>query len=164
MSTPPRSLAYLCVGVGAAVGTGLRATAERLWPASPGEWPWSTFIINCVGALLLGLLQERLARGAPARWRNLTKLGLGTGVLGGFTTYSTFVMEALQSMRTDALVLAFAYLGVSVVLGVLFARLGLALGDARRPASHSPGPGASGAGRAGGEQPPSGTRDGGDCA
>jgi CrcB protein len=57
---------------------------------------------------------------------------VGTGVLGGFTTYSTFVMEALQSMRAGAVVVALAYLAVSVVLGVVFARAGLALGSARR--------------------------------
>lgn len=129
---PARWLSYACVGVGAAIGTGVRATAEHLWPSAPGSWPWTTLLINCVGALLLGWLQEWLARGTPARWRSLVKVGVGTGVLGGFTTYSTFVMEALQSMRAGAVVVALAYLAVSVVLGVVFARAGLALGSARR--------------------------------
>lgn len=164
MNAPPRWLAFVCVGVGAALGTGLRATAEQLWPAAPGQWPWTTFLINCVGALLLGLLQEWLARGPATPRRTLTKLGVGTGVLGGFTTYSTYVMEALQSMRADALALALLYLGVSVVLGVVFVRLGLALGNARRPEPAPTTPRASGAGPAGGEQSASGIRDGGDSA
>lgn len=145
---------YLCVFVGAALGTAVRASLEHVWPTDTGAWPWTTLIINCVGALLLGLLQEWLARGTAA-WRTLAKVGLGTGVLGGFTTYSTLAMEALQSLRADALAVAFGYLALSVVLGVLFARAGLALGNARRRVSPAVAPRAAGAAQAGGEQSPS---------
>jgi CrcB protein len=86
------------------------------------------------------------------------KLGVGTGVLGGFTTYSTFVMEALQSMQAEAVALAFGYLAASVVLGVVSARLGLALGGARRP-----GPGTDGAGPSAADHPTSGMDLGGDA-
>lgn len=144
----PAWLPFVCVGVGATLGTGVRAGAEHFWPVAAGTWPWTTLVINCMGALLLGALQEWLARGAPAAWRNLVKVGVGTGVLGGFTTYSTLVMEAIQSARVSAVLVGLGYLVVSVILGVVFARVGLVLGSGRRR-----GPGAGGARPAGGTGP-----------
>ena len=66
-------------------------------PSEPGSWPWSTFAINLTGAFLLGLLLETLSRRealvGPARGVGAL---LGSGVLGGFTTYSAFAIEAVR--------------------------------------------------------------------
>ena len=79
--------------VGGGLGTSARAALEHAL-AAPTGWPWVTFTINVVGSFALGLLLGALAgRGADEGWRRAVRLGCGTGALGGFTTYSTFVLE-----------------------------------------------------------------------
>ena len=81
------------VAVGGGAGTGLRYLITTVVPAWAGV-PVATFGINVVGALLLGLLLERLARhGLDIGWSRRVRLGVGTGVLGGFTTYRTLAIE-----------------------------------------------------------------------
>lgn len=104
------------VFVGGASGTGTRAGIELAFASESGSWPWSTFAINITGAFLLGLLLEALSRREAllGEARGARAL-LGAGVLGGFTTYSAFALEAVQ--------LPFG-------LGVLYAVLTSALGVA----------------------------------
>lgn len=136
MERRPRTLVLaIPVVLGGAVGTTLRAVAEHWWPAPAGEWPWTTFVINLVGSFVLGLLLESLVRSAlaPHRQQRL-RLLLGTGVLGGFTTYSTFVVEAERRITGGFTTLAIVYLLVSVVLGVACAGGGIVVADRRRRA------------------------------
>ena len=115
--------------VGGALGTSARAALEHAL-AAPTGWPWATFVINVVGSFALGLLLGALAgRGADEGWRRAVRLGCGTGVLGGFTTYSTFVLEVHRLADDGESLPALAYPLVSVVVGVLVAALGLALAD-----------------------------------
>jgi len=110
---------------GGAVGTLARAALEEGFGAGRGEWPWATFGINVVGSFLLGLLVAVLVvRGGDERWR----LALGTGVLGGFTTYSTFIVEADRLVADGHVGLATGYALGSIVVGVVAAALGAALG------------------------------------
>ncbi|MGC3994827.1 MAG: CrcB family protein [Propionicimonas sp.] len=107
---------------GGTVGTAVRAALESAWPAVPGEWPWTTFWINVSGALVLGVLLEVLAASGPDRgWRRGLRLGVGTGVLGGYTTYSTFSVETVSLLRSGALLTGVGYALVSVVVGVVLA-------------------------------------------
>lgn len=128
--------------IGAALGTSARAALEQLAPAPHGGLPTTTLVINLVGALILGTFLQWLARtGEDAGTRRLLRLGLGTGVLGGFTTYSTFAVETVDLVRADALLTAGAYAVASLLLGVLGAVLGLALGGrlpVRRTATVDP--------------------------
>jgi len=117
--------ALALVVAGGTVGTLVRALLEDAFGAGRGEWPWATFAINVVGSFLLGLLVAALAaRGGDERIR----LALGTGVLGGFTTYSTFIVEVDRLVADGHLGLGTGYALGSVVVGVLAAAAGARLG------------------------------------
>ena len=108
----------LLVALGGASGTAARSGIESAYPALPGGWPWATFWINVSGALVLGVLLETLALlGPDDRWRRRARLGLGTGVLGGFTTYSSFMVETATLARDGWYVLALGYDFVSLLIG-----------------------------------------------
>jgi CrcB protein len=89
----------------------------------PTRGPLATFLINVLGSLLMGVLIGALARttGVTDRWRLL----LGVGVLGGFTTFSSFSLEAVMMIERRAYALAGAYILGSVMLGVLGLMVGL---------------------------------------
>lgn len=132
--TRPERAAYLqprllaLVMLGGAAGSTARWQLSQAFARGPEHWPWATFAINVVGSLLLGLLLETLLRGGPdAGWRRGIRVGVGTGLLGGFTTYSTFIVETDRLVATGHLWVAAAYAAVSVVLGVLAALAGIAL-------------------------------------
>lgn len=116
----------LLVAVGSTLGTLLRASISGWFPHGPGEWPWATFAINIVGSFILGLLLETLARRGPdAGRRRMVRLGVGTGILGGFTTYSTFVVEIDRLGQSGHLLLGAGYALMSIVLGLAAAGLGI---------------------------------------
>ena len=96
-------------------------------PAGSGI-PWAILAVNLVGAFALGLLLAGLSGRAPEPpARRDLRLFAGTGVLGGFTTYSALATDtALLLARTP--VLGVAYAAVSVVAGVALAGLGLWVG------------------------------------
>jgi CrcB protein len=122
----PRWLALIFLG--AALGTTARSLLEGAWPAAPGAFPFTTFWINVSGSLLLGMLLEAIAEsGRDTGWRRGLRLGVGTGVLGGFTTYSTFSVETVLVLRPRNGLLAAGYALASVVTGVLAALLGVRL-------------------------------------
>lgn len=125
------------VVLGGAVGTAVRWELSRLHPVPAGVFPWTTFWINVTGSLLLGLLLESLARsGADHGWRRGVRVGVGTGAMGGYTTYSTFMVESDLLIRGGHVLLASGYVVGSLAAGVLAAFAGILLGRAvvRRPA------------------------------
>lgn len=114
------------VFVGGVCGTFVRAELSNRFPAAADAWPWTTFWINVSGAFVLGLLLGVLARlGDDTGWRRRARLGLGTGALGGYTTYSTFAVEVVERQRDSLLLLAGSYALASVVCGVLAAAVAL---------------------------------------
>lgn len=116
------------VALGGAVGTLVRWLLESAFAAQPGEWPWTTFWVNLGGSLLLGVLLEWLLHAGPDRGRRrAVRLGVGTGLIGGFTTYSTFVLETVSLAQDGRAVLGIAYALVSIVLGVVAAGAGTGL-------------------------------------
>lgn len=90
-------------------------------PTAPGDVPWATLIINVAGSLTLGLLAGRLDRRSAAAW---VRPLLATGVLGSFTTYSTFAVETATLLALRPAVAA-AYVAASLVLGCAAAVAGL---------------------------------------
>lgn len=143
--TPPAHLrpAYRRPGLlglvvlGGAAGTTLRWELGRAYPVAAGAFPWTTFWVNVTGSLLLGLLLESLARsGADAGWRRALRVGLGTGVMGGYTTYSTFMVESDLLVRGGHAALAAVYVAGSVTAGVAAALAGILAARVlvRRPA------------------------------
>lgn len=118
-------MSYIIVGLGGALGAAMRHGVSRFAVAQWGAaFPVGTLLVNVVGSFAMGLLAGLfLARaGAAEGWR----LFLTTGVLGGFTTFSAFSLEAaLMWQRSDYRDL-FAYVTGSVLLSILALLLGLA--------------------------------------
>ena len=113
----------LYVMVGGAVGSGARYLTGRAMTALLGSgYPFGTLAVNLVGGLLMGVLVGVLARNAaPEGWRLL----LGVGVLGGFTTFSSFSLDVVTMIERGAPGLALGYILVSVIgsIAALFAGL-----------------------------------------
>lgn len=124
-----RPVAWMWVFAGGFLGTGLRWLVEQAFPSSSGEWPWATYGVNIGGAFVLGALLEMLVwLGADSGWRQQLRLFAGTGLCGAFTTYSTLALEVSLVAHHGAPWVAAAYGLSSVVVGVLAAAGGIAVG------------------------------------
>lgn len=126
---PPGTLRWIpLIMLGGGLGTAARAGLETLFPPAPAALPWTTLLINVIGSLVLGVLVETLSAAGPDRGaRRAVRLTLGTGVLGGFTTYSTFMVETADRLRDGHVPVALAYLVGSVILGLAAAALGISI-------------------------------------
>jgi len=100
---------------GGFVGAVARGLLARAWAADPGAWPWATFVVNLVGAFLLGYFVTRLQERLPlsAYRRPL----LGTGLCGALTTFSTMQLELLRMLDAGRVGLAVGYGATSVAGG-----------------------------------------------
>jgi fluoride exporter len=116
----------LMVAAGGALGAvaryGVGVQALRLWGSG---WPFGTFIANILGGILMGTLAGFLAHRGGADQERL-RLLLGVGVLGGFTTFSAFSLEAALMIERRAYGQAFAYATASVLLSISALFVGLA--------------------------------------
>ncbi len=107
------------VAAGGALGAWLRfattqACAALLGPARAAAFPWATLSVNVLGSVAMGLLVGWMARhGDGEAWR----LVLGVGVLGGFTTFSSFALEVIVLAQRGAMLSAALYVAVSLVAG-----------------------------------------------
>ncbi len=121
-------VALLIVVIGGAAGVAARAAAVLPFPADahPLVVPAVTMGVNIVGSFLLGLLLGVLGDRRPG-----LRLLVGTGFLGGFTTYSAFAVHSLQ-VFTDAPVVGLVLIAVSLFGGVIAAGVGLVVGSGRR--------------------------------
>lgn len=123
----PAVLAVILAG--GFLGTVARYGVTRALPTPAGGFPAATFIVNATGAFVLGLLLAALLeRGRPAP---LLRPFAATGVLGGWTTYSSMVVDATTLGHEGDLVQAVGYLVLTLVVGVTVTALGIALGRAR---------------------------------
>lgn len=119
----------LAVAVGGGIGAALRYAVTLLANAHGGvAFPYGTVLVNIVGSFLIGLLMMYFQ--AQADLPPSVKLFAVTGVLGGFTTFSTFNMELLTFIRAGEMGFALLYGGLNVVGAFLFCWLGLAAGTA----------------------------------
>jgi CrcB protein len=118
------------VALGGAVGASARWLLDRfVEERSDSIFPWSTFTINVTGCFLIGILTEQLVdRHHIPAW---IRIGLIVGVLGGYTTFSTFSQEALSLFETPHDVpVALTYAAGSVAAGILAVYVGVVLGRA----------------------------------
>ena len=126
----------LRIALGGAVGTGLRLLAGGLVLSASPPGPWRLLAINVLGAALLGWVTAR--RPVPARWMPAVTVGL----LGGFTTFSTMVVQAgtlghdaglvapgSARMTGAGLALVAAYLTASIGLGLAALLVGRRIGE-----------------------------------
>ena len=119
-------MGYLIVFLGGGLGAALRHGINIFAACFAGTgFPYGTLFINVAGSLAMGLIAEYFAlkAGLPQRWR----LFLTTGILGGFTTFSAFSLEAALLYERGQLAGAAIYVVASVVLaiGALFAGLAI---------------------------------------
>ncbi len=115
MTIDGRELA--AVFAGGFAGAAARGELAELIVHDPGSWPWATFAVNIVAALLLGYVVTRLQERLPlsAYRRPL----LGTGLCGGLSTFATMQMELLDMLDSGNVALAVAYAGASLAAGFL---------------------------------------------
>lgn len=112
-TTPREWDVLVAVGLGGVVGTQARYWVGRGLPHSSTSFPWSTTLINASGCLAIGVLMAvLLSRVSPPR---LARPFLGVGVLGGYTTFSTFAGDVVGLTVRHRPGLATAYLAVTVV-------------------------------------------------
>ncbi|WP_035833505.1 fluoride efflux transporter FluC [Jonesia quinghaiensis] len=120
----------LAIAVAGGVGAAVRFIIDGIVATHrpPGALPLGTFLINVVGAFALGLVVNTV--GAWAGWENLT-LVVGTGLLGGFTTFSTASVEAINIARRGgarSVALAGAHAALMVMCALAAGWVGLTLG------------------------------------
>lgn len=116
----------LAVGFGGALGANARYLAGReVADHWPGASPWGTLLVNVSGCVALGLLVGWISAG---RDRPTVRLFFATGVLGAYTTFSTFAYEVVRLAEDDAIRVASAYVAASLVLGLGGAAAGIRLG------------------------------------
>src|SRR5437899_1468096 len=118
---------FLWICLGGAIGTGARYVLSTWVARHAGpSFPFGTLTVNVVGSFVLGAL---MPVGLTTDWMSPTlRLALTTGVLGGFTTYSSFNYEALQSFEEGAWLVGALYVGATLVGCLVAGVLGLATG------------------------------------
>jgi fluoride exporter len=118
---------FLLVGAGGAIGAmgryGLALVIAQVWRTA---FPLATLVINVTGSLAMGLLIGLLARSLPA-WSEEIRLFLAVGILGGYTTFSAFSLDAITLIERGEWWPAIAYIVLSVVLSIVGLWLGLVL-------------------------------------
>ncbi len=116
--------------LGGALGSGARVWLNQLVESRLGPtFPWGTLMINILGSFLIGLSAALLA--PEGRWPGSPDLRafIGWGILGGFTTFSSFSLQTVTLAQSGQTGLALGYVAASVLLCVLGAWLGLTLGS-----------------------------------
>jgi len=100
---------------GGFVGAIARAALAEGLPHAPGDWPWATFLVNVLGAFMLGYFPPRLQERLPLS--SYRRPFLGTGVCGALTTFSTMQVELLRMIDGAFWGLAFSYAAASLACG-----------------------------------------------
>lgn len=114
-------LVFLGGGIGAVI-----RWLFQLWLGKPDgqSFAWSTFTVNCLGSFMIGVLA---ALAYKFKWSEASMLLLMTGVLGGFTTYSSFALETIQMFKQQQWLLAFQNILLTNVLALGLCALGFYL-------------------------------------
>ncbi len=117
--------AFLMVGAGGALGAmgryGIGVLVGRMGVSG---FPFATLIVNVFGSLVMGLLVGLLAKLLPG-WQNEARLFVAVGLLGGFTTFSAFSLDAIVLMERGEMGQALVYISASVVFSILALFAGL---------------------------------------
>lgn len=122
-----RFLAPLSVGIGGALGTWCRwgiDTMAHTWPLHACVMSWSTYIVNCVGAVILGVLTGWASVHSVTPARERISLLAGTGFCGAFTTYSSMIAVVISRQWYQGIAEGAAL----IVLGLICAGIGLSVG------------------------------------
>ena len=112
------------VAASGAVGAVLRSVIDHAVPHAAGPVAWDIIGVNVLGSLALGIIAGHIEHRAEPRWYPL----LGPGLLGGFTTFSTFALETLSLTHQNEYLLAFINVAAKLLLGLAAAWAGFAFG------------------------------------
>lgn len=115
----------LLVALGGALGSALRYICTSVVGSLPGDFPLATLFVNILGSLVLGILTGF----APAQ---STMLLFGTGLCGGFTTFSAFSTDVLALIDGRPPLVSWLYGGLSVIGGLAAAWMGILAGRTLR--------------------------------
>ena len=108
--------------LGAILGSAARYEVGQLIPHTTGTWPWATFIVNVVGALIIGVLSAT----PRVMTSEKNRAFLIAGILGGFTTYSAFAVESLQFATAQQ---SLIYIVGTLAAGISAVQLGHLIGS-----------------------------------
>jgi CrcB protein len=111
------------VAAGGALGALARYGLGVAFPRPPTGFPWATFGVNVSGCALIGVLVVLVTEGFPAH--PLLRPFFGTGVLGGYTTFSTYVVDTERLVRAGGAATALAYLGATLAAALVATYLGV---------------------------------------
>ena len=117
-------LVFLGAGLGGVLRHGMSVMCVRWFGVG---FPWGTFAVNVSGSLVMGLLAGWLALRAGAEWSQDARLFLMVGILGGYTTFSAFSLDAVLLWERGAAFEAGGYVLASVVLSIAALAAGLGL-------------------------------------
>ncbi|MER7110514.1 fluoride efflux transporter FluC [Streptomyces sp. NPDC000229] len=99
------------VALGGAMGASARYGASLLWPTPVSGFPWTTLGVNAVGCALIGVFMVVISEVWAAH--RLVRPFFGTGVLGGFTTFSTYAVDVQQLVEGGRAGTGLVYLGLT---------------------------------------------------
>ena len=109
------ALVFFGAGIGGALRHAVNVATERLFGIG---FPWGTLAVNVVGGFAMGVLAGWLALKAGQAWTPSVRLFFATGILGGFTTFSAFSLDAVLLCERGAGAAAAAYVLASVILSI----------------------------------------------
>lgn len=120
-------MGYLAVAIGGAIGASLRYFLGNLASSSDllkGNFPYATFAVNILGSFLIGVLYVLIVEraGLPSYWREI----LIVGFCGGFTTFSTFSLDAILLWQAGQVFNAILYVVLSVFFCIVAALVAIA--------------------------------------
>ncbi|WP_210578513.1 fluoride efflux transporter CrcB [Streptomyces sp. GESEQ-4] len=105
------------VALGGAIGAVARYAASLWWPTQPGGFPWATFWTNVIGCAVIGVFMVVITEVWSAH--RLVRPFFGTGVLGGFTTFSTYAVDIQKLVDAGHLNTALAYLAGTLLAALM---------------------------------------------
>lgn len=121
------ALVFIGGGIGSAARHGVNILCARLFGLN---FPWGTFAVNLIGSFVIGWLAAYFAFRAGADWTQSARLFLITGILGGFTTFSSFSLDFAMLFERGATLPAILYVVGSVGISLVAIFLGLYAGRA----------------------------------
>lgn len=104
------------VALGGGIGAGARYGASLLWPTAAGAFPWTTLLVNAIGCAIIGIFMVVITDVWAAH--RLVRPFFGTGVLGGFTTFSTYAVDIQHLIDGHDARTGLAYLALTLLVAV----------------------------------------------
>lgn len=112
-SRNPQTAVVAAVSLGGATGASARYGASLLWPTATGGFPWTTLVVNVAGCAVIGVFMVMITEAWTAH--RLVRPFFGTGVLGGFTTFSTYAVDIERLVDGGRVRTGLAYLGLTLL-------------------------------------------------